>query len=370
MLLRRLPTTAAAGAAAGAGASTRTLVTHAAPLARASWHRAAARCGPAALRLPSLVHEPPRRRPADPWDGQAATFASYTGRGKPTRTRVREQTEAEEETRYNTLAQRHDESVSEQQRQQSVAGERQMDSLGDAGLKTFMANVYMTTGGCIGMAAVGSALPIIGVVPMLNPWIPCIGMIGTYMYLQMRTDERTNPTKRAALLGACTMFAGMSLTPALVVYSAMDPTIAPVAFGLTCLIFGGSTAGALSEHRPPHAPPPPPPHPASRLSAARACGAVMPKRSLMVLAPVLGGGAMLVFGVSLLSIFWPNPIFTNIWLYGGLLLATGMVAYDTQNAIRAYEDGDRDHVSHSLDFFMNFVMIFRRMLMLLGIRSD
>ena len=251
MLLRRLPTTAAAGAAAGAGASTRTLVTHAAPLARGSWHRAAARCGPAALRLPSLVHEPPRRRPADPWDGQAATFASYTGRGKPTRTRVREQTEAEEETRYNTLAQRHDESVSEQQRQQSVAGERQMDSLGDAGLKTFMANVYMTTGGCIGMAAVGSALPIIGVVPMLNPWIPCIGMIGTYMYLQMRTDERTNPTKRAALLGACTMFAGMSLTPALVVYSAMDPTIAPVAFGLTCLIFGGSTAGALSEHRPP-----------------------------------------------------------------------------------------------------------------------
>ena len=96
----------------------------------------------------------------------------------------------------------------------------------------------------------------------------------------------------------------------------------------------------------------------------------MPKRSLMVLAPVLGGGAMLVFGVSLLSIFWPNPIFTNIWLYGGLLLATGMVAHDTQNAIRAYEDGDRDHVSHSLDFFMNFVMIFRRMLMLLGIRSD
>ncbi len=51
-------------------------------------------------------------------------------------------------------------------------------------------------------------------------------------------------------------------------------------------------------------------------------------------------------------------------------MATGMVAYDTQNAIRAYEDGDRDHVSHSLDFFMNFVMIFRRMLMLLGIRSD
>ncbi len=58
----------------------------------------------------------------------------------------------------------------------------------------------------------------------------------------------------------------------------------------------------------------PPPNPASYLSVARVCGAVMPKRSLMVLAPVLGGGAMLVFGVSLLSIFWPNPIFTNIWL--------------------------------------------------------
>jgi hypothetical protein len=34
-----------------------------------------------------------------------------------------------------------------------------------------------TTGGCIGMAAVGSALPMLGVVPLLNPWIPAIGMI-------------------------------------------------------------------------------------------------------------------------------------------------------------------------------------------------
>lgn len=121
----------------------------------------------------------------------------------------------------------------------------------------------------------------------------------------MKTDLTTNPMTRTALLAAMTGFGGMTLAPAMLVYSAVNPTIVPVAFGLSCFVFGGSTLGAL----------------------------MMPKRSLMFLAPVLGGGACVIFGVSLLSIFWPNPILHSIWLYGGLALATGFVAYDTQNAI-------------------------------------
>ena len=194
------------------------------------------------------------------------------------------------------------------------------------------------------MAAIGSALPMIGVIPMLNPWIPGIGMLvsesrlhglvlcwlaylchatvqnfavltyallwqGTYMYLKMKTDQYTNPTARTLLLGTCATFGGMTLTPALLTYSSMSPAVVPVAFGLTCLLFGGSTLGAL----------------------------MMPKRSLMFLAPVLGGGALMIFGISIMSAFYPSPILTNVWLYGGLALATAFVAYDTQNAIQGYD---------------------------------
>ena len=111
---------------------------------------------------------------------QSAPFASYTGRGKPTRTRTRvqEETPAEQSTRYSEIAKRHDESVAQSQRHsETAATERQADSLHDAGLKNFMVNVYTTTGGCIGMAAVGSVLPILGVVPMVHPLIPGLGMI-------------------------------------------------------------------------------------------------------------------------------------------------------------------------------------------------
>lgn len=73
----------------------------------------------------------------------------------------------------------------------------------------------------------------------------------------------------------------------------------------------------------------------------------------------------MLFGISIMGMFFPNPIFYNIWLYGGLALFTAFVAFDTQNAVTAYEEGDRDPVNHSVQFFINFISLFRRILMLL-----
>ena len=79
---------------------------------------------------------------------QRASFASYSGRGKPTRTRVREE-EREHEAHGSTAdsparrappaATRHEDSVAQQQRDGTPS--RAMDSFGDAGLKQFMVNV-------------------------------------------------------------------------------------------------------------------------------------------------------------------------------------------------------------------------------------
>ena len=124
------------------------------------------------------VHNPQRH--SNTCGQRSATFASYTGRGKPTRTRTRVQEQAsteQESTRYSEIARRHDESVAQSRSSDTAASERQAESLHDAGLKNFMVNVYTTTGGCIGMAAVGSVLPILGVVPMVHPLIPGLGMI-------------------------------------------------------------------------------------------------------------------------------------------------------------------------------------------------
>ena len=260
---------------------------------------------------------------------QSAPFASYTGRGKPTRTRTRvqEETPAEQSTRYSEIAKRHDESVAQSQRHsETAATERQADSLHDAGLKNFMVNVYTTTGGCIGMAAVGSVLPILGVVPMVHPLIPGLGMIvrarpcrwcsphpqchparrtavsqrantqarlrphisglwcvcvcafnarqGMYFYLMWYTDSSTNPTKRTALIGAFAGMTGMTLAPAILVYSSIDPIIVPTAFALSCLTFAGATGGAL----------------------------MAPKGSMLKYGPVLGGAICCLIGLQLVGV--------------------------------------------------------------------
>jgi hypothetical protein len=138
--------------------------------------RPATRWGP--LRV-IAGHADPQQQHTNTCDQHSAHYASYTGRGKPTRTRTRgveEQTSTEQESRYSEIARRHDESVAQSQSTDTAAAERQVESLHDAGLKNFMVNVYTTTGGCIGMAAVGSVLPILGVVPMVHPLIPGLGM--------------------------------------------------------------------------------------------------------------------------------------------------------------------------------------------------
>lgn len=151
-------------------------------IATLSQGRACTTFRPATRWVPLRViagHADPQQQHTNTCDQHSAHYASYTGRGKPTRTRTRgveEQTSTEQESRYSEIARRHDESVAQSQSTDTAAAERQVESLHDAGLKNFMVNVYTTTGGCIGMAAVGSVLPILGVVPMVHPLIPGLGM--------------------------------------------------------------------------------------------------------------------------------------------------------------------------------------------------
>ena len=132
---------------------------------------------------------------------QSASYASYSGRGKPTRTRVRQQapTEQEEAARYSEIAKRHDESVAQSQTSETAATTtRQVDSLHDAGLKNFMVNIYTTTGGCIGMAAVGSVLPILGVVPMVHPLIPAIPFLVSQNSRSLARQLASQPASQPA----------------------------------------------------------------------------------------------------------------------------------------------------------------------------
>ena len=52
-------------------------------------------------------------------------------------------------------------------------------------------------------------------------------------------------------------------------------------------------------------------------------------------------------------------------LYGGVFIMSGYVCYDTQMIVARFEMGDRDFIYHSLDLFVDFISILRKLIIIL-----
>ena len=54
-----------------------------------------------------------------------------------------------------------------------------------------------------------------------------------------------------------------------------------------------------------------------------------------------------------------------VQLWGGLLVFCGFIVWDTQMIIEKKRRGDGDFIGHSLDLFIDFMQVFRKVLILL-----
>jgi len=71
---------------------------------------------------------------------------------------------------------------------------------------------------------------------------------------------------------------------------------------------------------------------------------------------LLGLGSSLLFGQN-----WFGDSAHFISLYGGIPLFTGLISYDTYQAIKRYKEGDADHLGCSVDLYLNFINLFIRL---------
>ena len=69
------------------------------------------------------------------------------------------------------------------------------------------------------------------------------------------------------------------------------------------------------------------------------------------------------------SLLSPLYIF-QLHLYGGLVVFCGFILYDTQLIIEKKRNGDNDFIWHSVDLFLDFVNIFRRILIILSNKEE
>lgn len=80
-------------------------------------------------------------------------------------------------------------------------------------------------------------------------------------------------------------------------------------------------------------------------------------------------GLTVVLVVSLLNIFFASAFLMKAHVYLGLAVMCGFVLFDTQLIIEKAEMGDKDYIWHCVDLFMDFVAIFRKILIILAMNE-
>ncbi|XP_052212460.1 probable Bax inhibitor 1 [Dreissena polymorpha] len=71
-----------------------------------------------------------------------------------------------------------------------------------------------------------------------------------------------------------------------------------------------------------------------------------------------------------MNIFFRSQMIWNVQLYGGLLLFCAFVLYDTQLIIEKVRHGDDDYIWQSVDLFLDFINIFRRLMIILASKEE
>jgi hypothetical protein len=68
---------------------------------------------------------------------------------------------------------------------------------------------------------------------------------------------------------------------------------------------------------------------------------------------------------SLANILFRSQMIYQIHFYLGLVVMCGFIIYDTQLIVEKNRMGSKDYIAHSLDLFIDFINVFRHLLVIL-----
>lgn len=167
-----------------------------------------------------------------------------------------------------------------------------------------------------------------------------IGAFGFLIYV-MSTKNQAGDGKRTAAFLGFTLCSGIGLGPLLEMALVINPSLIITAFMLTSLLFVSFTLAAIF---------------------AREGQWIYIGGSLMTMLSTL-------ITLSLANLFFGSKLLFDVSLYLGLVIMCGFILYDTQLILEKVKQGDKDHVSHCIDLFIDFIGVFRRILIILQQRE-
>ena len=196
--------------------------------------------------------------------------------------------------------------------------------------------VYLSLMLCVLAAACGSATSMYFRVTSNMSMLGSLAAMGMLMWITMdsRKDELQ---RRMGLLCGFGFLEGLSVGPLLSLAVRIDPALIVTAFLGTVTVFACFSGAAV----------------------------VAKRRAYLYLGGLLGSATSLLLLLGLANMFLRTPAFFLVQLYGGLLLFSGYVIFDTQMILEKAEGGSRDVVGHAATLFLDFVAIFVRILIIL-----
>lgn len=208
----------------------------------------------------------------------------------------------------------------------------------EAPVKQHLKNVYA----CLAMSTVAAGLgaSVHLFTNILQAGIiPSIGAL-VFFFLLMSTpdDNGKGMTKRILYLLGFSILTGVGMGPLLEHVILIDPSIIITSFIGTSVVFVSFTLCAFLSER------------GKWLYLGGVLMTLLNSLMLMSLANILFGSTLL----------W------NAQVYVGLVAMCGFVLYDTQAIIEKRRMGSKDFVAHSLDLFVDFIGIFKRLLIILA----
>jgi len=172
--------------------------------------------------------------------------------------------------------------------------------------------------------------------------ISALFAIGFVIALYSTPDTGKNRTTRLMYLLGFAFASGLGLGPLMEYAIIVNPTLIPTAFLSTCVIFGCfSLSAMLSDHR----------------KWLYLGGTLMSFMSLLLL-------------MSIINLFIGSKLLYQIHLYLAFFVVCGFIMYDTTLIIEKRRRGDTDYISHSVLLFLDFIDIFRYLLIILTQKEE
>ncbi|XP_076169416.1 bax Inhibitor-1 [Ptiloglossa arizonensis] len=203
-------------------------------------------------------------------------------------------------------------------------------------VRQHLKNVYA----CLSMSTVAAAVGVY--VHFYSQFLQAnmlttLGTFGLLYGLMSTPDNGKNQKLRLGYLLGFAFLSGLGLGPLFQTIIAINPSIIMTALIGTTVIFVSFSISALLAER----------------------------GYWLYLGGTLIWLLSIIVMLSFINLFLRWSLFYQAHLYGGLFLMCGFVIYDTQLIIEKFHAGSKDFVLHSLDLFVDFIDIFRHLLIIL-----